>query len=95
MTLDDYVIDVLMADLIAHDRQPSAFVLYLRLWRDSEGGRKRSKPLSLRELADATGLSKRAIQDAIDRLERRALISVERSMPTAVATYRVNRPWRR
>jgi DNA-binding MarR family transcriptional regulator len=95
MTLDDYVIDVLMADLIAHDRQPSAFVLYLRLWRDSEGGRKRSKPLSLRELADATGLSKRAIQDAIDRLERRALIAVERTMPTAVATYRVNRPWRR
>jgi len=95
MTLDDYVIDVLMADLIAHDRQPSAFVLYLRLWRDCEGGRKRSKPLSLRELADGTGLSKRAIQDAIDRLERRQLISIERSMPTAVATYRVNRPWRR
>lgn len=95
MTLDDYVIDVLMADLIAHDRQPSAFVLYLRLWGDCDGGRKRSPPLSLRELAEGTGLSKRAIQDAIDRLERRQLIAVERSMPTAVATYRVQRPWRR
>ena len=95
MTLDDYVIDVLMADLIAHDRQPSAFVLYLRLWRECEGGRKRTRPLSLRDLSESTGLSKRAIQDAIDRLERRQLISIERSMPTAVATYRENRPWRR
>jgi len=95
MTLDDYVIDVLMADLIAHDRQPSAFVLYLRLWRECEGGRKRTRPLSLRDLSESTGLSKRAIQDAIDRLARRQLIAVERRMPTAVATYRVNRPWRR
>jgi len=93
IALDAYVLDVLMADLIAHDRQPSAFVLYLWLWRVTNGGRRASGPLSLRELSDRTGLSKRGIQVAIDRLARRQLITAERSMPTAVATYRVLRPW--
>ena len=93
VAIDAYVIDVLMADLIAHDRQPSAFVLYLWLWRVTNGGRKASGPISLRDLSDRTGLSKRSIQDAIDRLSVRQLVSVERTMPTAVASYRVLRPW--
>ena len=91
--IDAYVLDVLMADLIAHDRQPSAFVLYLWLWRVTNGGRKSSGAISLRDLSDRTGLSKRAVQDAIDRLSHRQLITVERTMPTAVATYKVLRPW--
>ncbi len=95
VTLDDYVLDTLMPDLVGHDRQPSAFIVYLRLWRLTEGGRRRSAPLSLRDLSDQTGLSKRAIQDAIDRLERRQLVSVERAMPTAVPIYKLLRPWHR
>jgi DNA-binding MarR family transcriptional regulator len=82
-----------MADLIAHDRQPSAFVLYLAIWRLTDGGRKKSAPVSLRTLSEQTGLSKRAIQDAVDRLERRQLISIERQMPTAVPVYRLHKPW--
>ena len=42
--VDDYVLDVLMRDLIAHDQQPSAFLVYLFLLvapRDSAGGRYR------------------------------------------------------
>lgn len=93
--IDDYVLDVLMPDLVGHDRQPSAFIVYLRLWRLTRGARARTAPLSLRDLADQTGLSKRAIQDAIDRLERRQLIHVERAMPTAVPRYQVLRPWHR
>jgi hypothetical protein len=93
VTIDPYVLDVLMPDLVGHDRQPSAFVLYLRLWRVTGGGRRASAPLSLRELTDQTGLSKRAIQDAIDRLERRQLIALERRIPTAIPTYRILRPW--
>jgi hypothetical protein len=31
--VDDYVVDTLMADLVGHDRQPSAFLVYLYLWR--------------------------------------------------------------
>ena len=91
--VDAYVIDTLMPDIIGHDRQPSAFILYLRLWRLTEGGRRRSAPLSLRDLSDQTGLSKRAIQDAVDHLERRQLLTVERDMPTAVPTYRVKKAW--
>ena len=93
--VDAYVFDVLMADLIAHDRQPSAFILYLSLWRLTDGGKKKSVPISLRDLSERTGLSKRAIQDATDRLERRQLISIERQMPTAVPVYRVHKPWQR
>jgi hypothetical protein len=93
MKVDEYVLDVLMPDLIGHDRQPSAFVVYLRLWRLTSGGKKKSAPLSLRDLSDQTGLSKRAIQDAVDRLERRQLVTVERAMPTAVPMYKVLRPW--
>lgn len=91
--IDDYILDVLMPDLIGHDRQPSAFIVYLRLWRLTEGGKKKGAPLSLRDLSDQTGLSKRAIQDAVDRLERRQLVTVERAMPTAVPVYKVLRPW--
>ena len=95
ISVDAYIVDVLMADLIGHDRQPSAFVLYLRLWRLTNGGRRRTPPISLRDLSDQTGLSKRAIQDAVDRLERRQLVDVRREAPTAVPTYQVHRPWRR
>ncbi len=95
VAVDAYVFDVLMADLIAHDRQPSAFVLYLAIWRLTDGGKKRSAPTSLRSLSEQTGLSKRAIQDAADRLERRQLISIERQMPTAVPVYRLHKPWER
>ena len=93
--LDAYVIDVLMPDLVAHDRQPSAFILYLRLWRATNGGRAASPALSLRDLSESTGLSKRAIQNAVDSLERRQLIGVDRALPTAVPRYRVLRPWHR
>ncbi|HEX7781050.1 MAG TPA: replication protein [Vicinamibacterales bacterium] len=93
VSVDAYVLDVLMADLIAHDRQPSAFVLYLAIWRLTDGGKKKSAPISLRALSEQTGLSKRAIQDAADRLERRQLISIERQMPTAVPVYRLHKPW--
>src|SRR5690349_10544746 len=34
--VDDYVIDVLMRDLVGHDRAPSAFLVYLYLWAAAE-----------------------------------------------------------
>lgn len=95
VAVDPYVIDVLMADLVGHDRQPTAFLVYLRLWRLTDGGRHPSPEISLRELSDQTGMSKRAIQDAVDTLARRRLIEVRRERPTAVPTYVIFRPWRR
>ena len=92
--LDPYVVDVLLPDLVGHDRRPSAFLVYLVLWRRTTGGRTVSA-LSLRELAEATGLSKRAVQGALATLAHRRLIGVERTAPTAVPGYRVLRPWDR
>ena len=92
--LDPYVVDVLLPDLVGHDRHPSAFLVYLLLWHRTAGGR-REAALSLRELAEATGLSKRAVQGALATLERRRLLAVERAGPTAVPGFRVLRPWDR
>ena len=94
VAVDSYVLDVLMPDLVGHDRQPTAFLVYLRLWRLTDGGRRASRETSLRELSDQTGMSKRAIQEAVDTLTRRRLIEVERERPTAVPIYRIHKPWR-
>ena len=91
--LDAYVVDTLMADLVGHDRQPSAFLVYLYLWRQTLGAGRLARPLSLAEIADGTGLSKRAVQDAVARLARRKLIGMRRESVTAVAEYSVRRPW--
>ena len=95
VAIDPYVLDVLMQDLVGHDRQPTAFLVYLRLWRLTDGGKRASHEVSLRELSDQTGMSKRAIQEAVDTLTRRKLIDVERERPTAVPIYRIHKPWRR
>ncbi|MDF1502682.1 helix-turn-helix domain-containing protein [Roseisolibacter sp. H3M3-2] len=94
MLLDSYILDVLLPDLVGHDRRPSAFLVYLVLWQRTAGGR-REAALSLRELAEATGLSKRAVQGALATLERRRLVSAARESTTAVPSYRALRPWDR
>ncbi|MGH7625860.1 MAG: helix-turn-helix domain-containing protein [Gemmatimonadaceae bacterium] len=49
----------------------------------------------MRDVAERSGLSKRAVQQALSRLVRRGLISMRRDGITAVAVYSVLRPWRR
>jgi len=93
--VDSYVIDVLMRDLVGHDRTPSAFLVYLWLWARTEGGRRRHAA-SLQTIAIETGLSKSSVQNAVRELrDRRRLIEVERPGPTAPPAYRVLTPWRR
>jgi hypothetical protein len=89
--LDAYVIDVLMRDLVGHDRSPSAFLVYLWLWRRDLDGESR---VSLGRIAEGTGLSKRGVQDAIAHLEKRGFLRVTRESITAVPEYAVLRPWR-
>lgn len=91
--VDQYVLDTLMPDLVGHDRQPSALVVYLALWRRTIGEDTSAVQLSLSDLALATGLSKRAVQVALSWLSRRRLISVQRASITAVPVYTVRRPW--
>ena len=93
--VDAYVIDTLMGDLVGHDHQPSAFLVYLFLWRRTRGEGVGEAALSLRAIAEGTGLSRRGVQDAIARLAQRQLIGVERESITAVPRYRVHRPWAR
>lgn len=106
VALDGYVIDTLMPDLVGHDRQPAAFLVYLFLWRQSAAADVTDPPgggvagevtiqRSLREIAECTGLSKRAVQSAVKRLAERRLIAVNRESITAVSEYRVLMPWRR
>lgn len=92
--IEDYVVDVLLRDLTGHDQQPSAFLVYLHLY--ATAARTRWQPLqrSLREIADATGLSKSAVQSALSRLERRELVAVERAHLTAAPRLTVQRHWR-
>ncbi len=100
LQVDPYVVDVLMRDLIGHDRQPSAFLVYLFLSTRTEakiGARRRGGmvAISLRDIAEATGLSKSVVQVALRTLKRRELIGADSAHATAVPTYRVLRPWRR
>ncbi len=93
--VDAYVFDTLMRDLIAHDRATSAFVVYLYLWRASLGTGEASVRTSLRDIAEATGLSKRGIQEALSILSRRQLVGIARQSITDVPIYSVKRPWER
>ena len=91
--IDEYVVDVLMPDLVGHDRQASAFLVYLMLYRRTHGSGASSVQVSLIDIATATGLSKRSVQEALRWLNRRRLLSVQRASITAVPVYTVKRPW--
>ena len=93
--IDAYLVDTLMPDLVLHDRQPSALLVYLHLWCRSSGSRSHTVNASHQEVADATGLSKSAVQKAMRSLARRKLGAVVRASQTAVPQYTVLRPWRR
>jgi len=84
-----------MPDLVGHDRQPSAFLVYLHLWRQTHGAGEPHAQVALVDIAEATGLSKRSVQDALGWLAKRKLIAVSRASITAVPVYSVLRPWRR
>lgn len=92
--VDSYIIDTLMRGLAGHDRQPSAFLVYLFLWRMTHGKDRARLQMALADIAENTGISKRSVQHALQRLERRKLISVERESQTAIPRYTVLLPWR-
>jgi phage replication O-like protein O len=95
VAVDPYVIDTLMRDLVAHDRTPSSFIVFLYLFRRTHGASKESVRVSHQMLAEATGLSKSAVQGAIKNLVRRRLLRAERATPTSVPEYVVQCTWRR
>ncbi len=95
VSLDTYIVDTLMPDLVGHDRAPSAFLVFLFLYRRTIGAGVSTVQISLTDVAIATGLSKRAIQSALSVLARRRLVSIQRASITAVPVYTLRRHWTR
>ena len=95
LPLDPYVSDVLMRDLVGHDRAPLAFLVYLWLWRMSRGEGRARIGASLQTIATQTGLSKSAVQGAVRHLARRRLLDATRASPTSTPVYEILEPWRR
>lgn len=93
LTLDDYVVDVLLRDLVGHDRRPAGFLVYL--WLTAEQARRQGPvQVSYQELAEAIGLSKSSVQAAVSWLARRKLLVISKENPTAVPCYTVQSPGR-
>jgi hypothetical protein len=92
--LDDYVTDVLMRDLVCHDRKPASFLVYLWLAAQQQraGG---PVQISYRDLAENIGISKSSAQAAVGWLARRKLLAVSKGSVTATPRYSVLTPWRR
>jgi DNA-binding MarR family transcriptional regulator len=94
MVLDDYVVDVLLRDLVGHDRRPVSFLVYL--WLATEQQRRKTVvQVSYRELAESIGVSKSSVQTAAGWLVRRKLITVSKEKSTATPRYTVLKPWKR
>lgn len=94
MQIDDYVCDVLMRDLVGHDRQPTAFLVYLYLAYEIGRSKRERVQVSYQNLAHAIGISKSAAQSSVRWLIKRKLLESRKDAPTAVPVYRVLRPWR-
>jgi len=92
ITIDRYVVDTLLPDLVGDDRRPSAFLVYLAIAAAAGDGR---AALSHAQLAEHTGLSRRSVQAAVAHLARRNLIEASRLGPTETSEYRALAPWRR
>jgi hypothetical protein len=90
---DDYVTDVLMRDLVGHDRRPVSFLIYL--WLAAEQRRRNGiVQISYQELAESVGVSKSSAQGAVSWLIRRKLLAVTKDNVTATPYYTVLTPWR-
>jgi DNA-binding MarR family transcriptional regulator len=91
--IDSYIIDVLMRDLVAHSRSSAAFLVYIKLYRQTYSAGRGSVAMSYSVLAGEIGISKRAVQKALAHLIERRLIRRRKPRPTAVPVYTVLTPW--
>ena len=94
MQIDDYVIEVLMRDLVGHDRRPASFLVYL--WLIAEQRRRSAAvQISYQDLAENIGISKSSAQAGVAWLLRRQLLIAGRTSVTATPRYTVQTPWKR
>lgn len=90
---DAYVIDVLMPDLVGHDRSPAAFIVYLCLLGAAGRSGVAAVSMSLQEIAVRTGLAKSSVQAAIRHLKRRGLLDAGVMATITHPVRRVLKPW--
>jgi hypothetical protein len=90
------VVDVLMRDLVGHDRRGVSFLVYL--WFTGEQGKEQRKEqvveASYRQIAECIGVSKSSAQAAVNWLIRRKLLTSTKKTVTAKPRYKVLTPWR-
>src|SRR5271169_1138634 len=92
ISLDDYVLDVLMRDLVGHDRSPVSFLVYL--WIASEQSRGNGVvEASYQQIAESIGVSKSSAQSAVGWLIKRELLACTKKTVTATPRYKVLTPW--
>jgi CRP-like cAMP-binding protein len=91
--IDAYVIDVLMPDLVGHDRRPATFLVYLFLLRQAAKKRRDTVSISLQTIATKTGLSKSTVQTALRHLRRRRLVDPGIAATVTAPVRRILRPW--
>lgn len=94
VVLDRYLVESLMPDLVGHDKQPAAFIVYLQLYSRALGARGGKVAASYTSIAADTGLSRSGVQAAVKWLRRRRLVDQQRAHPTATPVYTVHKPWR-
>lgn len=92
LSLDDYVIDVLMRDLVGHDRRPVSFFVYLWLTKE-QMRREGAVRVSYRDIAESIGTSRSSAQSAVSWLVQRKLLAVAKENSTATPNYTVLQPW--
>ncbi len=79
ISLDPYLLDCLLPDLVGHDRRPASFIIYLYLYRQASQNPDWSVRISHQAMAIATGLSRSAVQSALAHLQKRQLIASSRA----------------
>ena len=93
ISIDRYVLETLMPELVGRDRRSVSFSLYLFLWTRSFGTGARSVRVSHQEVAGLLGVSKSAVQAAVKHLTKRRLLRTHHASRTAVPEYFPLRPW--
>jgi hypothetical protein len=96
--LDPYVTNVLMRDLVGHDRRPASFLVYLWFTAEqqkyAQQGRASAVSISYQGLAESIGISKSSAQSAVAWLVRRKLLAATKTTVTATPAYKALAPWR-
>jgi hypothetical protein len=103
--LDPYITDVLLRDLVGHDRRPASFLVYLWFTAEQQktveqqkyAQQRRASPvtISYQDLAESIGISKSSAQSAVAWLIRRKLLTATKITVTATTSYKVLTPWKR